>query len=812
MVKLLKVKIKRKCIFWLAVAAVVCALVFLVWRGERTGDALVTKAEAAKMIAALMYVGNDFGDAFSLAESGTDNGNWYHSYVRYVNDNGHMEIDNAGEPVTVGDVRHFLDSLGCNEEMGQDFPWVYGDGYASVERKDWVSLYIWLWECGNNEEKTAGLVLPGAQGLEWVSTVLLGTPANVEEAGEWEAYTEEGRYHFTGLHVDGALDRQVEFLARDGEIICIASIGESAVINNAWIVSGGDGGLEVFTSGITRHYDIGTLSQELGGVMADIYLEGGRVRTIEVKEETISGRVLSATREYVELEGYGRVPLEENYRIYRVYGGLSLEDYGNLIVGYDLQEFIVANGRICGAAIIKQMNADRIRVLIKTTDYKDIFHDAVTLVSGTGMQLEGSEQEKTTIAPGEPVTINAASELLKGGRVSITPLGDGEITVSSIKRSNGNPHYEGTLEVMDTGDGLVLVNDVGLEDYLKRVVPSEMPVGFGVEALKVQAVCARSYAYRELENNNYVAYGAHVDDSTLYQVYNNVDESDAANQAIAQTEGQVLAYGGEPVQTFYYSTSCGVTTDVTLWGSSTDEYPYYRSVVVGSGSSAQGIGNLFVGDDLVDEAAFSVFIKNINASDYDSGFELYRWQLTVSLSELSNAFNSRLADRGSSYPRQIGACDNDGNYLGLSGGTSSGIVSDIGQISGITVLKRVTGGACVSIMVRGSKGNVRIDGESHIRYLLGVYDAPLVTVNGSTRHMSSLPSTFCIFEETIGDDGKTYMKITGGGYGHGIGMSQNAVSAMTAAGMGYTQVLEFFYPGTQVMNVGAGGLISSRGA
>jgi stage II sporulation protein D len=56
------------------------------------------------------------------------------------------------------------------------------------------------------------------------------------------------------------------------------------------------------------------------------------------------------------------------------------------------------------------------------------------------------------------------------------------------------------------------------------------------------------------------------------------------------------------------------------------------------------------------------------------------------------------------------------------------------------------------------------------------------------------------------------MKITGGGYGHGIGMSQNAVSAMTAAGMGYTQVLEFFYPGTQVMNVGAGGLISSRGA
>ena len=65
-----------------------------------------------------------------------------------------------------------------------------------------------------------------------------------------------------------------------------------------------------------------------------------------------------------------------------------------------------------------------------------------------------------------------------------------------------------------------------------------MPVSFGVEALKVQAVCARSYAYKHLTNVGYALYGAHVDDSTQFQVYNNNFEFDASNQAILATKAR----------------------------------------------------------------------------------------------------------------------------------------------------------------------------------------------------------------------------------------------------------------------------------
>ena len=63
--------------------------------------------------------------------------------------------------------------------------------------------------------------------------------------------------------------------------------------------------------------------------------------------------------------------------------------------------------------------------------------------------------------------------------------------------------------------GLLIVNELPLEEYLYAVIPSEMPTYYGLEPLKVQAVCARSYAYKHLVANNLSKYGAHVDDSSI---------------------------------------------------------------------------------------------------------------------------------------------------------------------------------------------------------------------------------------------------------------------------------------------------------
>lgn len=152
----------------------------------------------------------------------------------------------------------------------------------------------------------------------------------------------------------------------------------------------------------------------------------------------------------------------------------------------------------------------------------------------------------------------------------------------------------------------------------------------------MQAVCARSYAYKHLENGAYSEYGAHVDDSTMYQVYNNTSEQSSSNEAIQNTRGQILAYNGEVVQTYYYSTSCGVTTDVSIWGSDSSSYPYFVSRFVSRSQKKL---------DLTDEAAFEAFITSKDENDYDAGYALYRWELQADITALSNSFNAKLYEK-----------------------------------------------------------------------------------------------------------------------------------------------------------------------
>jgi len=108
---------------------------------------------------------------------------------------------------------------------------------------------------------------------------------------------------------------------------------------------------------------------------------------------------------------------------------------------------------------------------------------------------------------------------------------------------------------------------VSLEDYLIQVVPSEMPVSWPMEALKAQAVAARTYAVAQAVYSRQGHLGFHVADSTSSQVYNNELESPRATQAILATEGQILVNpDGTVSSTYFYSTSPrGLITDLAAW-------------------------------------------------------------------------------------------------------------------------------------------------------------------------------------------------------------------------------------------------------
>jgi stage II sporulation protein D len=143
----------------------------------------------------------------------------------------------------------------------------------------------------------------------------------------------------------------------------------------------------------------------------------------------------------------------------------------------------------------------------------------------------------------------------------------------------GNGHadglYRGTLELRPgLFGGLDVVNAVGLEDYVRGVVAWESPASWPIEALKAQAVAARTYAITTRRSGSFDQYP-----DTRSQMYGGVAaESAATDQAVAATGGQVVTYGGEPVVTYFFSTSGGQTENVENTALGTTPQPWLKSV------------------------------------------------------------------------------------------------------------------------------------------------------------------------------------------------------------------------------------------
>ncbi len=139
----------------------------------------------------------------------------------------------------------------------------------------------------------------------------------------------------------------------------------------------------------------------------------------------------------------------------------------------------------------------------------------------------------------------------------------------------GGRSYRGRLIVKIAPAGLELINELPLEAYLYGVVPREMPPRWPLEALKAQAVAARTYAF--YLKNTAGSSDYHLCATTLSQVYNGAAfETDNSNRAVDETAGQLLYYRGMPVLAYFHAHSGGMTEDPRhVWSS---PVPYLRSV------------------------------------------------------------------------------------------------------------------------------------------------------------------------------------------------------------------------------------------
>src|SRR5512133_1454695 len=199
-----------------------------------------------------------------------------------------------------------------------------------------------------------------------------------------------------------------------------------------------------------------------------------------------------------------------------------------------------------GAATLKIGSTQDFRVRDGAGTVHDVVAGTYTVTPALKLKVDG--QDKPTALPG-PLLFQPGGAAL------------------ALKH-----RYRGSIQVDVTGGKLRAINMVGLEQYLYGVVPSEMPFNWLPEALKAQAVAARSYALATRRTGAFDLYP-----DTRSQVYLGIEhEKPSTNAAVDATAGKVVLYNGQVAKTYFFSTSGGRTaSSQDVWGTAV---PYLVSV------------------------------------------------------------------------------------------------------------------------------------------------------------------------------------------------------------------------------------------
>lgn len=373
-----------------------------------------------------------------------------------------------------------------------------------------------------------------------------------------------------------------------------------------------------------------------------------------------------------------------------------------------------------------------------------------------------SEQEVCEYSGGTEVTLKAEDMVFEQGNVTIkTKNARGKIQLLSIERACGNPSYHGEIHLQRANEGILVVNEVNIEDYVAGVIPGEMPISYGLEALKVQAVCARTFAERALDGT-FRNYPAHLDDTVSSQVYNNQEECEESINAAVQTKGQVLKNSDGLTPTYFFSTSCGHTSSA--------EDVWYD----GSESKEESAVTVFLSDqsvrlNLQEESDFRKFIQQEDGiTYYEEDLPWFRWKVFIEDETIEN--------------RVLEICG-----------------ENIGNLQAMDVLERGKSGVSKTLHIKGNLGECAVYGEYRIRQILSPIDAELIPQTGeSVTGWEMLPSGYFYMDELIENGQCEGYMIYGGGYGHGCGMSQNGAMKMAELGKSYEEILNYFFPDSKL--------------
>ncbi len=352
------------------------------------------------------------------------------------------------------------------------------------------------------------------------------------------------------------------------------------------------------------------------------------------------------------------------------------------------------------------------------------------------------------------------------GPVALRPAAAGSPNFIRRLTTSSTLPYRGSFEVQARDGKLTLINVLPLEDYLLGVVGREMPADWPPEALKAQAVAARSYARYQIRSGKFQAQGFDVVAGVQSQVYGGASAEDPrVTAAVQATAGQVLTYQGQVAEAFFHASGGGYTENSeNVWGGS--PVPYLRGV-----------------------------------PDLDQDSPHYHWTVTFTLADLQRRFAGAGYDVGLFYdlvPAGPQGVSGRWTTLALVGSRGTTVLksSKVREVLGLksTLFQIVRQDPRVQTVTRsfGSIDGVTVLGAR------GQVAAPvgaLAALGGSGRRSTGGNASRVVVARR---DVPASLVLDGRGWGHGVGLSQWGARSMALKGNTYLQILGYYYRGTAI--------------
>lgn len=348
--------------------------------------------------------------------------------------------------------------------------------------------------------------------------------------------------------------------------------------------------------------------------------------------------------------------------------------------------------------------------------------------------------------------------------------------VANGSSTNIGRWYRGDMEFRNNGSSLLAINELPLEEYLYGVVPREMSNKWPAEALKAQAVAARTYVVANY--SKHVVEGFNVLDTPSDQVYGGFNsEGDNATKAVDDTAGQIITYNGSPISAVYHSTSGGHTeNNENVWGGKAYDYlrgktdPYSTKDGLANWTYTTNFDDIRV--KLVNSGVDIGKIDSINLEKYDSG--------RVKNVIIRDVNGNTIKKSGSEFGKMF----NPGFYTYNS---TTSFMSNFFDI-------RTNNSSTQSLSVLNGSGKVTtVSGDT----LYGVSD------DGTTEKLAAGADKLYVLDSVQSNliqkaSASGSVVIEGHGWGHGVGMSQWGAYRMALEGKSYRDIINFYYNGVEI--------------